>query len=226
MAGAGLIEWLEDCSGKRPYIDYQATYGYRANKRRRRPYRWIWNDQFRAEPAEIFFSPEETWKSDHLKFPYVFIEPHIKSRAPLAKLWPFEYFQAVVNALPSYMRVLQSMHNPGPLLEGAQPVTTTLRELAVYISSATLLITNEGLPNHIAACFDTPTIAFFGGFIDPKITGYSKHTNFYHHHPDVTGVRDPTPLARQVMESIEPSEVIETIDWMREEYEWNSRLAK
>lgn len=203
--------WLEDCSGKRPYINYVATICCKDNKGLKRPFRWIWVESHRAEPAEIFLSLDEMREQQFLNYPYVLIEPNLKRIAPDAKRWPFEYYQEVVDNLPKDMRVIQPTHNKGPILKGVEAKDMTLRQFVVYISRAALLITNEGLPNHIAACFKTPTIAMFGGFIDPVITGYPFHHNFYVKDDRVTGVRYPTAAGKQVMKGIKPEQVMRAV---------------
>jgi len=207
------VLWLFDHSGHRPYIDYQATRLHPENRRRKKPYRWIWNMEHRAEPAEIFFSPEEQWQIENhfQKREYVLIQPHIKSLAPPQKQWPFVYYQDVVDEIGKHIEIIQPV-NPrsggGNLLKGVKVRMTSLREFAVLMSQAKCYIGAEGLPHHVAAAFNTPAVVINGGFSLQLVTGYPYQTWFEVPSKVALGVRDFTETGDAIMKAIEPDKVI------------------
>jgi len=205
--------WLLDCPGARPYIDYQGTRLHRDNRRmsRKRFRRWVWVDKHTPEPMEIFFSEEEEYERDMLKKrKFILVNPHQKQKAPPNKTWPFEYFQEVVNSLKDDYEIIQLKKDHGePSLQHATSYALTLRQLAVYISTAALVVSGEGLFHHLAAAFKTPTVVLFGGFISPDITGYDYQQSIYVQDKNVLGVREATEAGRNIMLSITPELVLD-----------------
>jgi len=205
--------WLHDCPGARPYIDYQGTRLHRDNRRmsRKRFRRWVWVDKHTPEPMKIFFTEEEEYERDMLKKrKFIVVNPHQKPKAPPNKTWPFEFFQEVVYGLRHEYEIVQLQKDHGePTLKNTTYYTPTLRQLAVYISTAVLVVTGEGLFHHLAAAFKTPTVVLFGGFISPDITGYDYQQSIYVQDKDVLGVREETEAGQNIMFSITPELVLD-----------------
>lgn len=208
---SGACKWLEDSPGSRPYIDYQGTRLHSDNRRMvgKKFRRWVFMKNHSPEPMEIFFTHQEEWERDQLrKRPYILLSPHIKSKAPPNKKWPFEYYQQLVDNLKNDLHIIQSKkdHSEEELM-GVDGRQLNVRELAVYISTAALVICSEGLLHHLAAAFNTPAIVFFGGFISPNVTGYDYQQSIYVQDKDVLGVREETVAGQEIMRSISPEHV-------------------
>jgi len=204
--------WLNDSPGDRPYIDYQGTRLHSDNRRMvgKKFRRWVYNDSHTPEPMEIFFTDQEHWQCDQLKKKrFVIINPHVKKKGPPNKRWPFEYYQEVVNSMKEGFEMIQPKQDSNELsLEHATCLTLNLRQLAVYISSAALIICNEGLLHHVAAAFRTPAIVLFGGFISPYVTGYRFQQSIYVRDKNVLGVREETEAGQKIMRAITPQHVM------------------
>jgi len=162
------------------------------------------------EPMEIFFSEEEEYERDLLKKRrFILVNPHQKPKAPPNKTWPFEYFQEVVNSLRDDHEIIQlKEHHGQSSLLNATSYAPTLRQLAVYISSAVLVVSGEGLFHHLSAAFQTPTVVLFGGFVSPDVTGYDYQQSIYVQDKNVLGVREATEAGRNIMLSITPELVL------------------
>jgi len=204
--------WLHDYPGARPYIDYQGTRLHSDNRRAVGKHfrRWVFMESHSAEPMEVFFSDQEEWERDLLrKKKYILINPNIKPKAPPNKCWPFEYYQALVDDLKKDFEIVQPQKDPSErILKDVIPWSLDLRELAVHISTATLVISSEGLLHHLAAAFHTPAVVFFGGFVSPNVTGYDYQESIYVQDESVLGVREATEEGQSIMRAISPEHVI------------------
>jgi len=140
---------------------------------------------------------------------FILVNPHQKPKAPPNKTWPFEYFQEVVNSLKDDHEIIQlKEHHGQPSLLNATSYALNLRQLAAYISTATLVISGEGLFHHLSAAFKTPTVVLFGGFVSPDVTGYDYQQSIYVQDRNVLGVREATEAGRNIMLSITPELVL------------------
>jgi len=169
---------------------------------------------------EIFFTEQEHWQCDQLKKrEFILVNPHVKRKAPPNKRWPFEYYQDVVDSMCEKIDIIQPKREMNePTLERVTCMELDLRQLAVYISTAALIICNEGLLHHIAAAFSTPAIVLFGGYIPANVTGYDYQQSIYVQDKDVIGVREETEAGQAIMKSISPEHVV----GLAEELLWTS----
>jgi len=211
----GMV-WLYDYPGARPYIDYQATRLHSDNRRLKgikNTQRWVWNIQYGPpEPAEIFLTEEEEWQaSKYMRHPYVIVDPHIKAKAPPNKRWYFDYFQQVVDAIEPYVEVIQPIYARNDVLQGVSVKPTSVREMAVWMSRATCLVTNEGLLHHMAAAFTTPAVVIAGAFVPKDVSGYAYQTWFTKKDKRVIGVRVECTAGLEAMKAIKPPEVISAV---------------
>jgi len=204
---------LLDYPGHRPYIDYQGTRLHPDNRRSRKPNRWVFNYHHGPpEPAEIFLKMEECWQAaKYMDKAYVVLDPYAKSSAPPAKRWYSDHFQQVVDAISPYVEVIQPIYGRAVALDGVTPKTTSVREVAIWISNAKCVITNEGLLHHLAAAFNTPCVVIAGGFADKRISGYEYQTWVSREDKRVRGVRVSSRLGMELMASIMPKEVISPV---------------
>jgi len=207
---------LLDYPGHRPYIDYEGTLLHADNRRLKgikNCQRWVWNYRNGPpEPAEVFLSMEECWQAGrYMTKDFVIVDPHIKVKAPPHKKWYFSHFQEVVDAIRGYVEVIQPTYGSGPILDGVTPRRTSVREIAVWMSEAKCVITNEGLLHHLAAAFSTPAVVIAGAFITKDVTGYQYQTWFQKHDKRVIGMRAESPAGFEVMKDIKPLEVIRAV---------------
>lgn len=204
--------WLNDSPGDRPYIDYQGTRLHTDNRRMagKKFRRWVYNDSHTPEPMEIFFTEQEHWQCDQLKKrKFILVNPHVKRKAPPNKKWPFFYYQDIVDKMCEHVEIIQPRRVASERpLKHCKQVELDLRQLAVYISTAALVICSEGLLHHLAAAFKTPAIVLFGGFIPPNVTGYDYQQSIYVQDKDVIGVREETEAGQAIMKSISSEHVL------------------
>jgi hypothetical protein len=109
---------------------------------------------------------------DHHKT-FVLIRPVGFTRWTTKKEWRIERYQAVVNLFPHHQWVQIGDAND-PLLENTIDLRgkTSLRELAWVISKAQLMLCGEGVYNHLASAFNTPTVVVQSGFTPPELACY------------------------------------------------------
>lgn len=124
----------------------------------------------------IIFSAEEKQKFSD-KFSSLNNYALIKPRGHLGwspnKEWVFERYQEVVSQTPKGGWV-QIGDIGDPLLEGVIDLRgqTSLRELFWLIAHARLVFSTEGLYNHAAAAFGTPSVVIFSGVTQPGLATY------------------------------------------------------
>lgn len=188
------VTWIISYKAFRPYHDHAAMEAQwsLAHPARRRLFGrpdprtlvdrlgyYVFNPQYRAEPAPLVLTSEEAGLADKLgKKPFVLIEPHIKSTASPSKRWPFERFAAVAETLSREIEIYQVGSPELPALAKARRITThSFREALPYLKSARLYLGPEGGLHHAAAAMGTPAVVLFGGYVPPSVTGYAIHTN-------------------------------------------------
>jgi len=104
---------------------------------------------------------------------YAVIKPTGKTTVTTKKEWGLEHFQQVVNAMPHITWVQPGLADD-PLLEGVIDARggTTLRELFCLVAESRLVLTIEGLYNHIGAAFDVPSFVVLSGYFYPESFTY------------------------------------------------------
>lgn len=162
----GNAIFVTNCPGARPYIDSKL------------PERWIWKD-FQPSPGELYFTDEErnfaqeATKSHPLQ-QSVIIEPNLKARASVNKLWPDEYWRELVTFLRLSGLVPTQLGERGTRrIEGTRFIyTPDMRHAAAVMAKAQAAILPEGGLHHTAAALGIPAVVIYGGYISPKQTGY------------------------------------------------------
>lgn len=163
------IEWVAFYKGHRGY-------------NRQGDGHWIWNLEWRCLPGEIVLGANEMAAGRRNGQGFVVIEPNVvpwKSSAA-NKRWPFERYQAVVDALiADGVEVVQFANPDGsPMLERVRKIKTrTFRDAVATLKNASLYIGAEGGMHHAAAAFGIKGVVLFGGWIPPSVTGYEMHSN-------------------------------------------------
>jgi ADP-heptose:LPS heptosyltransferase len=138
--------------------------------------RYIWNYDFRAQPGELFFGPE-----DRLPLPinksFIMIEPNAAWQRAISvnKDWGEGKFEAVAKALIDRgYTIVQCIHgNSRRIIPGAYQVPTpTLRQAIQIMSGCSLYIGSEGAGHHAAAAVNIPAVIIWGGWSPTQTMGY------------------------------------------------------
>lgn len=189
------VQWLENRSGNRPYINYEKTTRER----------YAWND-WRCEPGEIYLTDAEKALARHCAGAIV-IEPNLKHGATINKDWGFARWQALVGKLKGQYELVQ-LGAPGVTeLKGVRRIVTySPREASGYLAGARAAVLPEGGMHHAAAALGIPAVVIFGGYIGPKTTGYAMHRNIFTARY-ACGIRAACGHCGEAMAAIQPGRV-------------------
>lgn len=188
-------------SGNRPYIALVTSKQF------------FWVPKFDCEPGEIFFTQSERQFAERHAGMLV-IEPHVKNRDGNNKAWPWERWQAVVNARKSLPWAQTGL--PGTrTLDGVRLIPTPdFRQAAAVLSTSLGYVGCEGGMHHAAAAVGKPAVVLFGGFVSPAQTGYSSHFNLFTG-GKACGMRTPCKHCIAAMGAISVQNVLEGIKQMK-----------
>lgn len=199
--GSG-IDTIINCPSRRSYI----------KQWKHAPRRTEFNLSHRAKAGRIHLTPKEAVAALAMAPAGVFIiiEPatRVSLRSSRNKDWGMERWAKVVKDFP--FPVYQFDIGDGtPMLEGVGIIfSDNFRISAGIIGLSKLVLTIDGGTHHLAASIGTPAVVVFGGFCDPRITGYDSHANFY---TDIKGSPcgryDPCLHCSEAMEQIKPEQV-------------------
>jgi ADP-heptose:LPS heptosyltransferase len=153
---------IHNASGSRPYITAIT------------PERVIYNMDFRAEPGELFLTPEEKRQC----IPgCVIVEPHTKDKEfSRNKAWPFEKWQELVDGLDLPWVQLGGEESKS-LKNVKRIVTKTFRDSLGYLNNSALLVTTDGALHHAAAALGKKAVVLWGGLAPHSVLGYDSHIN-------------------------------------------------
>lgn len=173
--------------------------------------RWTWKP-YRPPRGEFYFMPHEK-AYGNLNAGLIICDPTIKSKASVNKQWGVERWNALSLAL---LKEGLQFTQIGPRPEGrangaAFKQTVTIREAAVLISRAKLVVCHEGALHHIAAAVGTPAIVLYGGYISPEVTGYDGQVALFTGEGLGCGWRTTCEHCAAAMARIKPEMVIEKI---------------
>lgn len=173
--------WLKNHSGCRPYINYDAMAARSVEtqtKLKKVPY--AWRTDYTPTPARLRLTHKEQEQVLLLSNqPWIALGPCLKPKAPVNKDWGFERWEALSRKLSSDFDVRQILA-PGdrPLPSRVRKLhPKTFREALVMIMGASMYVGHEGGLHHAAAAGNRPAVVVFGGFVNPKATGYDSHVN-------------------------------------------------
>jgi ADP-heptose:LPS heptosyltransferase len=195
----------------RPNIRWIAH--YRGNRLYAKPGndKWLFNE-FQCPPGEIFFTDEEKHFANSIGDLGVVLEPRVKRHGAcvgINKSWPLLRYQKLANMLDE--RGIQCSQfvppNGQPLLKGVRALyTSSFRHALAALSRAKLYIGPEGGLHHGSAAVGIPAVVIFGGFANPKSTGYSTHINITAGGPPC-GRMSECPHCQKAMHSISVEQV-------------------
>ncbi len=198
------VQWLENYSGHRPYIDYTRT--------TRERYHWR---EYHCEPGEIVLTKAEQALARETK-DCVVIEPNLKTGAAQTKDWGHKRWQELATKLRiNGYSLVQLGAGVQRELRGVRRVfTRNVREAAGALSGAIALVSPEGGLHHCAAALGVPAVVIRGGFIGPRVTGYAGQADLFvesEEWPLGCGVRSGCPHCAAAMESITRSMVSQAL---------------
>ena len=127
-------------------------------------------------PNEIFFTDVEV-KNFEKKFNlppnYCVVQPQGRMDYTPNKEWGFSKYQSVITKLEDLNWVQVGMESDEKL-SGVIDLTgkTTLRELFLVLRNSKLVLSNEGLINHVSSSFGIKSIVVFSGFHPVDIAKY------------------------------------------------------
>lgn len=198
-----------------PYISKTGDGPRTSSSIGRRPYLRAWdnerlyyNEDFRPERGEIYFSAEENSYRDSLPNGLVMVEPHVKGTFGGNKAWVWDRWVEVAKALP-VTQCLQPRKRPLP---GATTIRTdSIRQALCVLSKAKLLITTDGALHHAAAALGVPAIVIWGERTNPLILGYPEHVNLMSG-DQFCGMMAPCSHCVKAMKAIAVDQVIDAAE--------------
>lgn len=178
--------WIDSYSGHRPYFIKETEDKY------------YWNLSHKVSIGEIFFSKEEEkfssdtivnaknwWKeknnNEYKKI--IFVEPSriktTKNNASINRDWGFNKWQSFINIYSKEYLFMQSIFRDSDILDGVYSFKSGFREACAVLNKCDYGVGGEGGFTHAAGALNKKGLYIYGGWIDPRITGYSKHKNIY-----------------------------------------------
>lgn len=155
--------WVRNYSGHRPYV------------KELKDKHIIFNDDFKAEPGEIWFDDSEISFTEKAE-PYIVVEPEVKSNLvhTVNKSWPVEYWKTIAKeSLP----FIQLGETKNPIFPHRH--TDTFRQALAILKRAKLFVGTDGALHHAAAALGIPAVVIWTGFSSPKYLGYDDHYNIH-----------------------------------------------
>lgn len=174
--------------------------------------RWTYNLNYRATPAELFFTDGELEVGQRYGG-HVILEPHIKNKASPNKQWGWVHWNKLAWLLMKRRLPVAQMGVTSPLLEGVECLpTATFREACAVLKFSRAAVLPEGGLHHAAAAVGLPAVVIFGGFTPVEVTGYEGHINLGASGADACGNRQPCTHCEQIMASITPEVVADHLE--------------
>lgn len=171
--------------------------------------KYIWRADFKAEPGEIFFGPDDR-VSAPVEQPYIVVEPNVawQRATNVNKDWGDGKYEALTKALTERGHtVVQCVHPQSRRkLKSHHVWTPKFRDAMRIMSQARLVIAPEGANHHAAAALGVPAIILWGSWSPRKTMGYQEHTMLGT--DDACGNVQSCPHCRAVFNRISIDEVV------------------
>tara|TARA_Y100001970_G_scaffold166351_1_gene203467 strand:+ start:32702 stop:33562 length:861 start_codon:yes stop_codon:yes gene_type:complete len=188
------IHFINYHERNRPYIDYT-----KSNNQN-----WSWNTFFSPTPGKLYFTKDEIsnahsllnqakeyWnkKNSHKYKGIIFFESTSTKTTKdfyyykmKNKDWGFENWKQLILRLKDDFLLIQSIHENSIEFENVFYASEKFdfRTACALIQFCDLFIGPEGGFGHAAAALSKKAVLYFGGWIHPKVTGYSFHENIYY----------------------------------------------
>lgn len=166
--------WVRNFPQERPYIAEII------------PNRFIYRQDYRVTPGEIFLTEEE--KKPHGD--YIVVEPNTKNEMTGPnKRWAWDNWVKLLRQIDGEVVQLGppgetrgQVYYPGArILKGARHIPTKrFRDALGWLAGARLLVSTDGALHHAAAALGVPAVVLWGGAASPKNLGYDSHINIWH----------------------------------------------
>lgn len=177
------------------------------------PDKYIWKNSTPSR-GQMFFSNKEivTAKgiAESLGNLPVFIEPNLKSRAPVNKDWGWSNWIELTSKAPDINWVQIAKPESRLLPKVQHAVTEDFRTAIALLKHAAVSVLPEGGLHHASAVVGSKAIVLFGGFISPAQTGYEDHINIFTGGIPC-GNRLPCSHCRKAMQAITPDMVLDQL---------------
>jgi len=181
--------WINSYKNNRPYFLKS-----KSNKEK-----IIWNYNYRPVKGDLFFDNEEKnyanlifeelkkkrnlkFKNKFKKIVYIETSRISKDNTRLGfqnRNWSFENWNNFVKYFKEDIFFIQSKHKDSKAIDGVFTFESNFRNACSVMSMCDLFVGWEGGFAHAAAALNKKAVVIFGGWIDPKITGYDFHENIY-----------------------------------------------
>ena len=192
------IHFINYHNRNRPYVDYQNSNN---NK-------WKWNMKFSPIPGKLYLSEDEKikaitilnaakdyWKKNNSsKFKSVIffessstkIDESFYFNKMKNKDWGESNWKELILKLKNDYLIVQSKHGKSKRYDGVyySTIDFDFRVACAIINECDLFLGPEGGFGHAAAALGKKAVLYFGGWIHPKVTGYTFHENIYYDHPE------------------------------------------
>jgi hypothetical protein len=144
------------------------------------PHGSCWKE-YQPYPAEIRLAPRERAFAAAVGTGFVLIEPHVKARRDGAenRQWGWDCYAELVSSRPGLRWVQVGKSELASLPGVARVPTGSFREACAVLARAAAYVGPEGGLHHASAALGIPAVVIFGGYISPKVTGYSFHVNLF-----------------------------------------------
>lgn len=139
---------------------------------------WFWRE-YRPKPARLFWSEDEEAFRGMIEGGFIVVEPHLKNRLEsVNRSWGWDNFARVTSSVNADW--VQLGETKPKLLPNTRWIQTpTPRHMAAALSKAKTFLVPEGGIHHTAAALRLKGVVLFGGFVAPKVTGYTMHKNIF-----------------------------------------------
>lgn len=178
--------WIDSYSGHRPYFIKETEDKY------------YWNMNYEVKAGDLFFSREEIQFASNIilsakkwwgqrnnnKFKkIIFLEPSriktSKNNASENRNWGIEKWKSFLNIHKHEYLFLQSIFSDSDQFDGIYNFKSGFRDACAVLNQCDYAVGGEGGFTHAAGALEMKGLFIYGGWIDPKITGYSIHKNIY-----------------------------------------------
>ena len=199
------IIWIKNYPNHRPYRIYD---------KKTHTIKYTWNYAYKVKKGEIFFTDQELNFSKNIYSEIrkkisdkkiIYIEPNVKlNKGFLNRDWGFDKWQQVVNELKDdYVFFQASYGNKKNLKNVINLNNVNFRNSCALLAVTDLYCGAHGGLSHAAGALNKKAVVIFGGWINPSITGYDFHKNFYiDDEKSPCGLKDECTHCQKCMELI------------------------
>ena len=178
--------WIDSYSGHRPYFINETNEKYYWNENHRVPVGELFFSTVEKDFAQNIISKAKNWWSEYNNKAFkkiIFIEPSriktLKNNASENRSWGVEKWQSLVNIYKDKYLFVQSVFKGSEMLDGVYKFESGFREACSVLKICDFIIGWEGGFSHAAASVNKKGLFLYGGWINPKIIGYTMHRNIY-----------------------------------------------